>query len=302
MESMSARADRAPGTSTPVATGLDPRGGQQRHRGTSRDRSRAPRGLVGERLAVAAREARGGGSRGLVARMQAQPLDRATAWVGGGETTVTVRGPGRGGRNQELALAAMLALDGAPGRPLLVTLATRRRGWPHRCGWSRRRPDHARGCASPGPVTDRAPRAQRRPCDLRCAGGSAAHRPHGDQRVRPGARAAPPRPPEQRAPRGRLSSASCSMTTTTSEPPLVLVTRGLPDGWLSRLEGRCRMVVGHPDVAGLQPKIASALPEAAAILCLLTDAHRCRGARSRAAAARGEQHGRWAVDNIDVAA
>jgi len=33
----------------------------------------------------------------------------------GGETTVTVRGPGRGGRNQEAALAAAIALDGVPG-------------------------------------------------------------------------------------------------------------------------------------------------------------------------------------------
>lgn len=33
----------------------------------------------------------------------------------GGETTVTVRGNGYGGRNQELALAAVNALDGAPG-------------------------------------------------------------------------------------------------------------------------------------------------------------------------------------------
>ncbi|MCX6031802.1 MAG: glycerate kinase [Chloroflexi bacterium] len=32
----------------------------------------------------------------------------------GGETTVTVRGQGTGGRNQELALAAAIALDGAP--------------------------------------------------------------------------------------------------------------------------------------------------------------------------------------------
>ena len=36
-----------------------------------------------------------------------------TALVLGGETTVTVRGTGRGGRNQELALAAALGLDGA---------------------------------------------------------------------------------------------------------------------------------------------------------------------------------------------
>jgi hydroxypyruvate reductase len=34
-------------------------------------------------------------------------------WLWGGETTVTVVGTGRGGRNQEVALAAALALDGA---------------------------------------------------------------------------------------------------------------------------------------------------------------------------------------------
>jgi len=33
--------------------------------------------------------------------------------VVGGETTVTVRGGGRGGRNQELALAAAIEIDGA---------------------------------------------------------------------------------------------------------------------------------------------------------------------------------------------
>jgi len=38
-----------------------------------------------------------------------------TLLVAGGETTVTVRGSGRGGRNQELALAAALVLDGVEG-------------------------------------------------------------------------------------------------------------------------------------------------------------------------------------------
>ena len=44
----------------------------------------------------------------------------------GGETTVTLRGKGRGGRNQELALAAALALDRIPKgeRIVLVALAT----------------------------------------------------------------------------------------------------------------------------------------------------------------------------------
>ncbi len=43
-----------------------------------------------------------------------------TAFVAGGETTVTVRGPGRGGRSQELALAASLRLAGGPPRVLLA--------------------------------------------------------------------------------------------------------------------------------------------------------------------------------------
>ena len=52
-----------------------------------------------------------------------RPAPRPACLVWGGETTVTVRGTGRGGRNQELALAAAPALDGAPN-VLLVTLAT----------------------------------------------------------------------------------------------------------------------------------------------------------------------------------
>ncbi len=43
-----------------------------------------------------------------------RPVPRPACLVWGGETTVTVRGAGRGGRNQELALAAALALDGWP--------------------------------------------------------------------------------------------------------------------------------------------------------------------------------------------
>ncbi len=37
------------------------------------------------------------------------------ALLSGGETTVTVRGKGRGGRNAEFALALAVALNGAPG-------------------------------------------------------------------------------------------------------------------------------------------------------------------------------------------
>jgi hydroxypyruvate reductase len=42
-------------------------------------------------------------------------MDPGTALISGGELTVTVRGPGRGGPNQEYALAAALALAGRPG-------------------------------------------------------------------------------------------------------------------------------------------------------------------------------------------
>ena len=40
------------------------------------------------------------------------PLKPPACLVAGGETTVTIRGTGKGGRNQELALAAALAIDG----------------------------------------------------------------------------------------------------------------------------------------------------------------------------------------------
>ncbi len=51
------------------------------------------------------------------------PLDPPACLVWGSETTVTVRGDGRGGRNQELALAAALALEGRPDWAIMA-LAT----------------------------------------------------------------------------------------------------------------------------------------------------------------------------------
>jgi len=44
-----------------------------------------------------------------------QPAARPCVILSGGETTVTVRGRGRGGRNTEFLLALVLALGGAPG-------------------------------------------------------------------------------------------------------------------------------------------------------------------------------------------
>jgi glycerate 2-kinase len=59
----------------------------------------------------------------LEERKAARPLPLPACLVLGGETTVTVRGRGKGGRNQELALSAALALEGVRG-VLVVSFAT----------------------------------------------------------------------------------------------------------------------------------------------------------------------------------
>jgi hydroxypyruvate reductase len=71
-------------------------------------------------------EAREVGRVAAVAREEAargRPVPTPACLLLGGETTVTVRGQGRGGRNQELALAAACALDGVE-RVLVVSFAT----------------------------------------------------------------------------------------------------------------------------------------------------------------------------------
>ncbi|MFA6110658.1 MAG: glycerate kinase [Candidatus Latescibacterota bacterium] len=52
-----------------------------------------------------------------------QPVPAPACIIGGGETTVTLRGTGRGGRNQELALAAAVRLAGW-GRVTLLSAGT----------------------------------------------------------------------------------------------------------------------------------------------------------------------------------
>lgn len=60
----------------------------------------------------------------LVARSLTRPEEGGgRAWVVGGETTVRVRGQGKGGRNQEVALGAALAMAGQPNLAI-ATLAT----------------------------------------------------------------------------------------------------------------------------------------------------------------------------------
>ena len=51
--------------------------------------------------------------RGLAHELRAQ--GKRAVILSGGELTVTIRGKGRGGPNQEYALALAIALDGMPG-------------------------------------------------------------------------------------------------------------------------------------------------------------------------------------------
>jgi hydroxypyruvate reductase len=77
------------------------------------------------RLEGEAREA----SRVLVAVLRecvgsGRPARPPVCLLAGGETTVTVRGPGRGGRNQEIAVAAVEPLSLFPAHAVVASLAT----------------------------------------------------------------------------------------------------------------------------------------------------------------------------------
>lgn len=72
--------------------------------------------VIAQPLAGEAREAAGR----LVSLAHSLRPAAPTCLIAGGETTVTLRGSGRGGRNQELALAAALRLDSGPGTALLA--------------------------------------------------------------------------------------------------------------------------------------------------------------------------------------
>lgn len=72
--------------------------------------------ILSDRIEGEAREV--GRAHAGIARQVAihgQPLPRPCVLLSGGETTVTVRHAGRGGRNAEFLLGAMLALEGLPG-------------------------------------------------------------------------------------------------------------------------------------------------------------------------------------------
>ena len=77
---------------------------------------RPPAWLLSDRIEGEAREAgRVMAGLALHARAFGEPFRPPCLLLSGGETTVTVRGEGRGGRNLEFLLGLALALDGAPG-------------------------------------------------------------------------------------------------------------------------------------------------------------------------------------------
>ena len=71
--------------------------------------------ILGDRIEGEAREvARVMAGMALSCQAHGEPMRPPCVLLSGGETTVTVRGNGRGGRNAEFLLALGLALDGAP--------------------------------------------------------------------------------------------------------------------------------------------------------------------------------------------
>lgn len=76
-----------------------------------------PELFAGEARAVGFRLALAGASAGNLRRRSV--ASRRLVTIFGGETTVTVRGPGRGGRNRELALATARAIAGIEGATVL---------------------------------------------------------------------------------------------------------------------------------------------------------------------------------------
>jgi len=82
--------------------------------------------IVTDRLTGEAREV----APRLVTALRNVRDDRPVCLLWGGETTVTVRGSGRGGRNQELALAATLAMEGWDAEAVLLSGGTDGRDGP----------------------------------------------------------------------------------------------------------------------------------------------------------------------------
>jgi len=83
--------------------------------------------------------------------------------------------------------------------------------------------------------------------------------------------------------------------------PLALVTHTLPDGWLDKLEGHCRLIIGPKDTAALSPELETQLGKAEALYTLITirvDDQML----SKAPQLRVVSNMAVGVDNIDLAA
>ena len=109
---------------------------------------------------------------------------RKLAFLAGGETVVRLTGHGKGGRNQELALAAAPALEGLPG--VCVQRGQRRNGRPHGCRRGLCGRHLQPGTDRKGDVRVRYSQGERR---LSCPAGHRRpdhHRTHRDQRQRCG--------------------------------------------------------------------------------------------------------------------
>jgi glyoxylate reductase len=85
--------------------------------------------------------------------------------------------------------------------------------------------------------------------------------------------------------------------------PLVLVSHTLPAGWLDKLAGHCRLLVGPPaeTLPGLAPELEAHLPEAAGLFTLLT-VPVTEPLLQKAPRLRVVSNMAVGVDNIDVAA
>jgi lactate dehydrogenase-like 2-hydroxyacid dehydrogenase len=83
--------------------------------------------------------------------------------------------------------------------------------------------------------------------------------------------------------------------------PLVLVTHTLPAGWLERLEGQCRSLLGPQDATSLSPELAAHLDEAEGLFTLLT-IRVDQALLDQAPRLRVVSNMAVGVDNIDLAA
>jgi glyoxylate reductase len=83
--------------------------------------------------------------------------------------------------------------------------------------------------------------------------------------------------------------------------PLVLTTHTLPDGWLTSLEGHCRILSGPIDATRLEPDLLAYLPEAKGLFTLLTIPI-TEAILERAPHVRVVSNMAAGIDNIDLAA